>query len=57
MAYIGAVLKTVGPDPAPPISLSYIKAKIREWSAEEFHNKWSNSAKAGTIKETLNLNI
>ena len=35
MANIGAALETMGPDPAPPISLSYIKAKIREWSAEE----------------------
>ena len=53
MADIGAALETVGHDPAPPISLSYIKARISEWSAEEFHNKWCNSAKAGTTKETL----
>ena len=57
MANIGAALETMGPDPAPPISLRYIKGKICEWSVEEFHNKWSNSAKASTIKETLNLNI
>ena len=51
LANVGAALKTLGPNPVPPLSHSHIKTRIGQWSQVPFHCKWLNSPLAQSTKE------
>ena len=53
LANIGAALETYGPDPAPPIALSVIKAATKEWASDMFFIKWRNTNNCQSTKEVL----
>ena len=39
-SYLASVLQDMGPDPTPPIALSYIKSINKEWVNGKTHQNW-----------------
>ena len=53
LANNGAALETYGPDPAPLIALSVIKAATKEWASDMFFIKPRNTNNCQSTKEVL----